>query len=83
MFYIYGKESQQFPEIKNTLADFKLKIHYWIALDEFGNIDIFKRQQNSKKHIQHILLPLKSLFEKNQNHYITPLTKKHYTTFRY
>lgn len=63
VFYIYGKESQQFSEIKNTLADFKLKIHYWIALDEFGNIDVFKRQQNSKKHIQHILLPLKSLFE--------------------
>lgn len=42
-------------------------IDYWIHTNAEGNIDIYKKQQNSKKHIQHIQLPLAELWKKEIN----------------
>jgi hypothetical protein len=47
-----------------AMADYHSLISYWIYTDAEGNLDIYKRQQSSKKHIQHLLLPLEQLWKK-------------------
>jgi MoxR-vWA-beta-propeller ternary system domain bpX0/MoxR-vWA-beta-propeller ternary system domain bpX1 len=39
---------------------------YWIHPDDEGNIDLFKNCQNSKKHLQHIYVPLQELWSKKK-----------------
>lgn len=51
-------------EMLKALNDFQKEITYIIHPDSDGNIDIYKKQQSSKKHIQHILLPLNELWKK-------------------
>ncbi len=51
-------------EMLKALNDFQKEITYIIHPDSDGNIDIYKKQQSSKKHIQHILLPLNDLWKK-------------------
>ncbi|MFY7963958.1 MAG: ribosomal protein L7/L12 [Chitinophagaceae bacterium] len=45
-----------------TIADFHSLVNYWVYTTAEGHINIYKKQQSSKKHIQHILLPLKELW---------------------
>lgn len=45
-----------------VLNDYFSAINYWIHTDAEGNIDLYKKQQKSKNHIQHIQLPLKELW---------------------
>ncbi len=47
-----------------AMADYHALISYWIYTDAEGNLDIYKKQQSSKKHIQHLLLPLEQLWKK-------------------
>ncbi|MFA9214842.1 MAG: TonB family protein [Candidatus Methylacidiphilales bacterium] len=51
-------------EMLKALNDFQKEIAYIIHPDSDGNIDIYKKQQSSKKHIQHILLPLNEIWKK-------------------
>ena len=44
--------------------EYKHLINYWIYTDAEGNIDVYKKLQKSKKHIQHIQLPLSELWRK-------------------
>jgi len=50
-------------------------VNYWIFTDATGNIDVYKKQQNSKKHIQHIQLPLEELWEKPKKNGSAPKKK--------
>lgn len=47
-----------------AMNEYHAFLNYWIYVDSEGNIDIYKKQQKSKKHIQHILLPLEELWKK-------------------
>jgi ribosomal protein L7/L12 len=51
-------------EMLKALTENHAGINYWIHTDAEGNIDIFKKQQNSKKHLQHLLLPLEELWKR-------------------
>lgn len=57
---------KQVPMLK-AMNEYHLLINYWIYTDSEGNIDVYKKQQNSKKHIQHIKLPLEVLWKKESN----------------
>lgn len=48
-----------------AMNEYHAFINYCIYTDADGNIDIYKKQQNSKKHIQHIRLPLEELWKKD------------------
>lgn len=48
----------------NSMSTYSAFIHYYIHTDFEGNIDVFKKQQKSLKHIQHIKLPLEELLKK-------------------
>jgi ribosomal protein L7/L12 len=47
-----------------AMVDYHSFINYWIYTDDVGNIEVYKKQQSSKKHIQHIQLPLQELWKK-------------------
>ena len=46
-----------------AVNEYQPSINYLVHTDAEGNIDVYKKQQNTKKHIQHILLPLKELWK--------------------
>jgi hypothetical protein len=48
----------------NSMSTYGAFISYYIHTDFDGNIDVFKKQQKSLKHIQHIQLPLEELLKK-------------------
>jgi hypothetical protein len=47
-----------------TANEYHSRINHWIYTSATGDIDIYKKQQNSKKHLQHLLLPLQELWTK-------------------
>lgn len=84
----FRSENQQksFFEVQNALS-------YLLNVDSVGNLDVFKCTKNGKKHLQHMQLPLKELWNKNSifekenmevNIFVTklPILFKHPTNVR-
>lgn len=46
-----------------VVNEYHAAIQYWIYTDSEGNIDVYKKQQSSKKHLQHLQLPLEELWQ--------------------
>lgn len=64
LIFITSTSALREPALLKTLDDHQHAINYWIHTDADGGIDIYRKQQKSKKHIQHILLPLEELWAK-------------------
>lgn len=87
---ILSQDARKSPQLQKTLADHQGKIDYWIYTDPEGGIDVYKKQQRSRRHLQHLLLPLNELWhkapkEKQQEgklrpHNDYPLLFRHVTT---
>lgn len=56
-------------------------INYWIHTDAEGGIDVYRKQKNSKKHIQHLQLPLQQLWKKERKR--IPVNKKELLITKY
>ncbi|GAA3519125.1 hypothetical protein GCM10022393_36610 [Aquimarina addita] len=54
--------------------EYQSVIKYWIHTDGDGGIDLYRKQKNSKKHIQHLQLPLQQLWKKKKKR--LPIHKK-------
>lgn len=72
IFFITEPSTLKHPAMAKAMSDYQPFISYLLFTDSIGNIDIYKKQQGSKKYIQHIQLPLEKLWEKtpkdqNQN----------------
>lgn len=52
------------PEMLRAITEHS-NISYSIFTDAEGTIDVYKKQQNSKKHLQHLQIPLEKLWKKN------------------
>jgi hypothetical protein len=66
IIWIGAQESMETPAFQQTMEEFKNQFSYWLLTDAGGNIEVYKRQHQSKKHIQHILLPLEKLWHKEK-----------------
>ena len=64
IFLITEPSTLKQPAMLKVMNDYQPFISYLIFTDSFGAVDIYKKQQRSKKHIQHLQLPLKKLWEK-------------------
>jgi MoxR-vWA-beta-propeller ternary system domain bpX0/MoxR-vWA-beta-propeller ternary system domain bpX1 len=64
LFLITTKNTLKHSAMLKILHDNHDGIHYLIHADATGNIDVYKKQQKSKKHLQHLLLPLAELWTK-------------------
>lgn len=58
-------------------ADHHKLISYWVYADSQGNIDLYKKNQAGRKHMQHLQLPLKELWKKQ----LAVMTKRTETGF--
>src|SRR5690606_12726994 len=66
VFLITTLAAIQQAEMIKVMNDNYRSIHYWIHTEADGSIEIFKRQQNSKRHVQHMQLPLDTLWQKEK-----------------
>ena len=64
VFVITEPSTLKQGEMLKAMYDYQPLINYVIYTDAEGNIDVYKKLQNSKKHLQHLLLPLQSLWQK-------------------
>lgn len=64
LFFITEPSTLKQSEILKAVNDFHAFITYWIYTDVDGHIDVYRKQQNSKKHLQHLRLPLEDLWKK-------------------
>jgi hypothetical protein len=64
VFFVSSAETMKMPALQKTLSDYQGYISYWIQTDAEGNIDFYKKQHNSRKLLQKIVLPLEELWKK-------------------
>lgn len=75
VFLLAEPSSLKHEVMLRTIHEYHNYIHYFIYTDSEGNIDIYKRQNNAKKHIQHILLPLKELWNSAKKAKVENITR--------
>ncbi len=64
VFVITEPSTLKQGDMLRAMQEYQPLINYVIYTDAEGNIDVYKKQQNSKKHLQHLLLPLHTLWQK-------------------
>ena len=64
IFFISSNETFRQPALHKSISDHYGSFNYWVHTSESGGIDLYKRQQSGKKHIQHLALPLDELWQK-------------------
>lgn len=64
IFIVTEKSTLKQADMLKVINEFHQEIAYWIYTDAIGNIDIYKKQQQSKRLVQHIKLPLEELWKK-------------------
>jgi hypothetical protein len=63
VFLITERSTVRHPEMMRALTIHK-DISYLIYTDTEGTIDVYKNQQNSKRHLQHLKVPLEKIWKK-------------------
>ena len=61
---IAAKDVFEQPQLQKIVSDYGPALNYLIQTDAAGNIDVYRKQQKSRKHIQHILLDLEGQWKK-------------------
>ncbi len=64
IFVVTEKSTLKQAEMLKAITELHHAVAYWIYTDTVGNIDIYKKQQHSKRLLQHIKLPLDELWKK-------------------
>jgi ribosomal protein L7/L12 len=64
IFLITESSALKQSAMLRAVSDYQSAIHYWIETDAEGHIDLYKKQKNSRKHVQHMQLPLQELWKK-------------------
>lgn len=64
LFFISTEETYRQPALHKVISDHYHAFHYWIHTSSEGGVHLYKRRQNSKKHVQQLQLPLEALWKK-------------------
>ncbi len=64
IFVITNPSTLKQTAMLKAMNEYQAMIQYWIYADAEGNVDVYKKQQSSKKHLQHLTLPLQKLWHK-------------------
>jgi hypothetical protein len=67
IFVITEESTIKQPAMLKAVNEFHHAVAYWIYTDALGNIDVYKKQQHSKRLLQHIRLPLEDLWKKESS----------------
>lgn len=66
VIFISSVNSVRSPVMQKLLADHHDLFNYWIYTDSEGKIDLYKKSHKSKKHVQHLELPLEKLWQQEK-----------------
>jgi ribosomal protein L7/L12 len=66
IFFITESSTVKNRQLARAMQDHQALINYLILTDADGTIDVYKKNQNSQKHLQHIILPINQLWEKTE-----------------
>lgn len=66
LFFISSRETFRHPAVQHFFSEQTKLFTYWLLTDADGNIDLYKRQHNSRKHVQHLQLPLQDLWKRER-----------------
>lgn len=80
VFLISNEESLTYPNLRKVMFDHFAAIDYWIHPTLEGKLDLYKRQQSSKKYIHSIHLPLEELWQRKDRP--KPVKSEVQTTFQ-
>lgn len=64
VLFITESSTLKYPDVQKVMNSYQQSFHYLFLTDFEGNVDIYKKQHNSKKHIQHIKLALNEIWKK-------------------
>jgi len=64
VFVISEASTIKHPAVLHAMHEHHNAIHYWISCNAEGQLDLYKRQQRGKRHIQHLELPLHELWSR-------------------
>ncbi len=64
VFVITSQTAIKQQSMLKVISEYEKEINYWIYTDVEGNIDIYRKQRSSKKHLQHLKIPLEELWKK-------------------
>lgn len=63
VIFITSAETSKLPSVQRLLHNEGNRFQYVVYTDREGRIDLYKKQQNGRRHLQHLQLPLKQLWE--------------------
>lgn len=66
LFLVTSEDSLRLESVQKTISDFSDALHYIIATNAEGEIQIYKIQNKGKKFVQKMILPLDELWTKSQ-----------------
>jgi len=66
VIFISSNDAFKQTELQIILQENRKFFNYWMLTDVDGNIEVYKLQQNNKKQIQHILLPLNEIWKNDK-----------------
>ncbi|ANE49440.1 hypothetical protein [Flavisolibacter tropicus] len=64
VFLVASEDSFRHPQVHKAISDHYALFNYWIQVGQEGSIDLFRRHQNIRKHVQHLQLPLDELWKR-------------------
>ncbi len=64
VFFISTAGAMAYPAVQKAINDHYAWFKYWVNVEQDGSIELYRKQHNSKKFIQHIQLPLEELWAK-------------------
>lgn len=64
VIFVAAKEVFEQPPLRKIVSDYQQALNYLIQTDNTGNIDVYRKQQNGRKHMQHIRLDLEAQWRK-------------------
>ena len=65
IFYITSAEAIKYPEVQQQLAAYQSLFRYIVITNADGEINFYRRRNNTQKHLQTIRLPLEKLWKRN------------------
>lgn len=64
VFFITESSTLKQGSLLKVMNDYNKALNYVVLTDAEGNVDVYKKHKHSKRHLQHIKLPLDNLWKK-------------------
>lgn len=64
LFFISSPDALRQPALHAVLSHWAPAVRYLIHTDSEGGVDVYRRQQAGRKHVQHLRLPLEELWKR-------------------